>query len=210
MVVLLLLRKGLFPSGWHRKQSAGFVWRKKRWKGIESKLPFKHLYCSASWDLSKLWKMSSGLHSAEETDPTGAGKAPWSWNINFIHKILLLQLHIYCMTTRPHHESWLVMIISWLRVQKIQTPLTPGKARWESWHAGTWVTLWWMGKWWNTESLWPQQTVPSPLKRTECITFTAPGLGKISTWCSKTAKGAARCSIKSCLLHECWQFHVCY
>lgn len=184
--------------------------KEKRWKGIESKLPFKHLYCSASWDLSKLWKVSSGLHSAEETDPTGACIALWSWNINFIHKMLLLQLNIYSMTTRPHHESWLVVIISWLRVQKIQTLLTPGKARWEFWHASTWVTLWWMGKWWNTESLWPQQTVPLPLRRTECITFTASSLGKISTWCSKTAKSAGCCSIKSCLLQECWQFHVCY
>lgn len=194
MVVLLLLCTGLFPSGWHRKQTAGFVWRKRRWKGVKSKLCFKHLYCWASWDLSKSWKVSSGLHSAEQADPIGAGTALWSWSIHFSHKMLLLQLNIYNTTTRPHHESWLVVIISWLSVHKIQTPLTPGNARWESWHAGAWVTVWCMSKWWNTESLWPQQTAPPPLRRTECITFTASGLGTISAWCSKTAESAARCS----------------
>lgn len=150
--------------------------KKKRWKGIESKLPFKHLYCSASWDLSKLWKVSSGLHSAEEADPVIAGMALRSGGIHFNLKMLLLELNIYTMTTRPHHESWLLAIISWLKAPEIQTSLTPGKACRESWHAGSWVTLWWMAKWWNTEALWPpQQTVPPPLRRTDCITFTASG-----------------------------------
>lgn len=111
-------------------QKTGCRFRVKggRWKGIESKLPFKHLYCSASWDLSKLWKVSSGLHTAEETDPIGADTALQSRSIHFNHKMLLLQFNIYSMTTRPHHESWLVAIISWLRALKIQTALTPGKA----------------------------------------------------------------------------------
>lgn len=154
---------------------------------------------------------NSGKWAQASTDPIGAGIALRSGSINFNLKMLLLDYNIYSMTTRPHHESRLVAIISWLRAPKIQTPRTPGNARWESWHAGTWVTLWWMGKWWNTEAPWPpQQTVPPPLRRTDCITFTASGLGKMSTWCSKTAESAARCSIKPCLLHQGWQFHVLY
>lgn len=136
------------------------MWReKKRWKGTESKLPFKHLYCSASWNLSKLWKVSSGLQSAEDTDPIGADTALRSGSINFNHEMRwLLQPNTFSVTTRPHRESWLVAIISWLRAPKIQTPLTPGKVHRESWHAGTWVTLWWIGKWWNTDALWPPPT----------------------------------------------------
>lgn len=182
-----------------KKQSADFHVKEKRWKGIESKRPFKHLYCSPSWDLSELWKVSSGLQSAEETDPVGASIALRSGSINFILKMLLLERNVYSMTSRPHHESRLVAIISWLRTPKSQTPLTPGNAHGKSWHTGNRVTLWWMGKWWNTEVLWPppQQIVPLPLRRTECITFTASGLGKMSAWCSKISASAAHCSITS-------------
>lgn len=141
-----------------KKQSADFHVKEKRWKGIESKRPFKHLYCSPSWDLSELWKVSSGLQSAEETDPVGASIALRSGSINFILKMLLLERNVYSMTSRPHHESRLVAIISWLRTPKSQTPLTPGNAHGKSWHTGNRVTLWWMGKWWNTEVLWPPPT----------------------------------------------------
>lgn len=56
--------------------------------------------------------MRSGLNSATETDPTGAGIALRSASIHFNLKMLLLELNLYIMTTRPHHESRLVAIIS--------------------------------------------------------------------------------------------------
>lgn len=194
-----------------QKTLCRFHVRGKRWKGIESKLPFKHLYCSASWDLSKLWKVSSGLRSAEETDPIGAGTALRSGGINFILKMLLLERNIYSMTTRPHHESRLLAIISWLRAPKIQTSLTPGKARWESWHAGSWVTLWWMCKWWNTEAPWPpNKQCRRPSGAQNVLHLPPPALEKCRHDVAKTAESAAHCSIKSCLLHQRWQLHVRY
>lgn len=92
----------------------------------------------------------------------------------------------------PNHESWMVVITSWLRSLKIQTLLTPGKAHGESWLMGKWMTPWWMEPWWNTEIPWPpplpHQTVLF-LGRTGCIT--PPALGKMSAWCSRIAAGAA-------------------
>lgn len=179
-----------------QKTVCRFRVKEKRWKGTESKPPFKHLYCSPSWDLSELWKVSSGLQPAEETDPIGASSNLRSGSINFILKILLLDLNIYSTTSRPHDDSRPVVIISWLKAPEIQTHSTPGKAQGEPWHAGGWVTLWWMAKWWNTEVPWhpppPEQIVWLPLRRTECITFTTSGLGKMSAWCSKIAASAAR------------------
>lgn len=43
----------------------------------------------------RLWAVSSGLHSAEETDPSGAGTALGGRGINFILKMLLLEFNIY-------------------------------------------------------------------------------------------------------------------
>lgn len=95
------------------------------------------------------------------------------------------------MISRPSHESWMAVITSWLRTLKIQTPLTPGKARRESWCTGKWVTLWWMDLWWNTDTHHHHhhQTVLLFLRRTGCIT--PPALGKTSAWCSRIAASAA-------------------
>lgn len=182
MEVLFWLLKGLAPSDWHRKQSADFVWRKKderelspnRLSNIYIVLPLEICQNSGkSAQASSLQKKQIPLVSLR------------SGSINFILKILLQD------DSRP------VVIISWLKAPEIPTPSTPGKARGGPWHAGSWVTLWWMAKWWNTEVLWhlppPEQIVWLPLRRTECITFTTSGLGKMSAWCSKIAASSARC-----------------
>lgn len=104
-MVLLLLHKGLTPSGWHRKTVCRFfVWRIKM-KGNWVQTPFQTfiLFCL----LRSVKTLEIELRPAllEKTDPIGAGKALRSGSVNFILKMLLLELSIYSMTTRPHYES---------------------------------------------------------------------------------------------------------
>lgn len=149
------------PLGWHGTQFAGFAWRKKDEKEFCPN-GFSNIYFVLP---PEIWKARSGVHSEKKTDPLGAGIALQSGSIHFDLKTLLLKLNIYIMTTRPHHESWRVVIISWLRAPKNQAPLTPGNACWEPWHAGTW---WHCDEWLSDETQRccdpPQQTVPPPLR----------------------------------------------